>query len=604
MGETRDAYRIFVGKPEGKRPQRRPRRRWVDNITMDLREIGWDGMDWVDLAQDRDQWRALLNTYYEDGEMEEAAIGFSYGRNEEEEESIPKAGFSSQNGNRARVYYRRAAFCCAFVYAKELTAKDIHKEIFPVYGGKYFLRKAVHNWGEKRRKRFADYGEVETEVRKWTRFGIVLDLAAKGCHLPDHAYTIRLSKAQGLLCRNCERLYASPAELLANSSGRFYAIQPVVLTPKEQVMLFWAVCCTLSCYGSILLILSAHDTFQNNRLSFVVSTTYLDWSTSFPSVSVCETENNNKSKLQAIEYFKENYDANKMAVMHDIAFFQDTTPYLIKTCQQNSRKKVFNCSGIDIVSLARTIRSSCEETFDRCLWNGEDFDCCSHFLQLETELGICYSINNVQTINSSQPGKTMNFKSDRNTGPGSLLLHFRTTTNVFMHSRSDVPNLNAKETDVVVVQSRPRSQHEVYLSVHETENVDGVGGMEAKKRKCLFPWEGYPGYYSHYSYSACIVECRRRAEMDLCNCTRHLLPYTEMKRKIIEKRERSVSVADLARTYNRPTSTICTILKNKDKIKETDASKGVTRIPTQRLRILDDVERLLLIWINEKQLHL
>ncbi|XP_023702655.1 sodium channel protein Nach [Cryptotermes secundus] len=298
--------------------------------------------------------------------------------------------------------------------------------------------------------------------------------------------------------------------------------------------LFWAVCCTLSCYGSILLILSAHDTFQNNRLSFVVSTTYLDWSTSFPSVSVCETENNNKSKLQAIEYFKENYDANKMAVMHDIAFFQDTTPYLIKTCQQNSRKKVFNCSGIDIVSLARTIRSSCEETFDRCLWNGEDFDCCSHFLQLETELGICYSINNVQTINSSQPGKTMNFKSDRNTGPGSLLLHFRTTTNVFMHSRSDVPNLNAKETDVVVVQSRPRSQHEVYLSVHETENVDGVGGMEAKKRKCLFPWEGYPGYYSHYSYSACIVECRRRAEMDLCNCTRHLLPYTGETGKICD----------------------------------------------------------------------
>jgi hypothetical protein len=95
-----------------------------------------------------------------------------------------------------------------------------------------------------------------------------------------------------------------------------------------------------------------------------------------------------------------------------------------------------------------------------------------------------------------------------------------------MHSRSDVPNLNAKETDVAVVQSRPASQHEVYLSVHETENVEGVVEMEAKKRKCHFPWEGHPGYYPHYSYSACIVECRRRAEMVLCNCTRHLLPYT------------------------------------------------------------------------------
>lgn len=77
----------------------------------------------------------------------------------------------------------------------------------------------------------------------------------------------------------------------------------------------------------------------------------------------------------------------------------------------------------------------------------------------------------------------------------------------------------------------------------------------------------------------------------------------EMKHQIIEKRERGVSVADLARTYNRSTSTISTILKNKEKIKEIDASQGVTRISAQRSRILDDVERLLLIWINEKQLQ-
>jgi hypothetical protein len=58
----RSAYRILVGKPEGKRPLGRPRRRWVDNIKMNLREIGWNDMDCIDLAQDRDQWRALVNT--------------------------------------------------------------------------------------------------------------------------------------------------------------------------------------------------------------------------------------------------------------------------------------------------------------------------------------------------------------------------------------------------------------------------------------------------------------------------------------------------------------------------------------------------------------
>jgi hypothetical protein len=56
------AYRILVGKPERKRPLGRPRRRWVDNIKMDLRVIGWDGMDWINQAQDRDEWRTLVNT--------------------------------------------------------------------------------------------------------------------------------------------------------------------------------------------------------------------------------------------------------------------------------------------------------------------------------------------------------------------------------------------------------------------------------------------------------------------------------------------------------------------------------------------------------------
>jgi hypothetical protein len=61
MREKRNAYRILVGKPEGKSPLGRPSCGWVDNIKIDLREIGWDGMDRIDLAQDRDQWRTLAN---------------------------------------------------------------------------------------------------------------------------------------------------------------------------------------------------------------------------------------------------------------------------------------------------------------------------------------------------------------------------------------------------------------------------------------------------------------------------------------------------------------------------------------------------------------
>jgi hypothetical protein len=62
MRKKRNAYRMLVGKTAGKRPLGRPRRTWVDNIKINLREIGLDGVDWSDLAQDRDQWRALVNT--------------------------------------------------------------------------------------------------------------------------------------------------------------------------------------------------------------------------------------------------------------------------------------------------------------------------------------------------------------------------------------------------------------------------------------------------------------------------------------------------------------------------------------------------------------
>ena len=61
MGERNGVYRVLVGKPEGKRPLGRPRRRWEDNIKVDLQEVGCGGMGWIELAQDGDRWRALVN---------------------------------------------------------------------------------------------------------------------------------------------------------------------------------------------------------------------------------------------------------------------------------------------------------------------------------------------------------------------------------------------------------------------------------------------------------------------------------------------------------------------------------------------------------------
>jgi hypothetical protein len=62
MEEKRNAYRLLVGKPEGRRPLGRPKRRWLDSIRMDLVEVGWADVDWIGLAEDRDRWRALVNS--------------------------------------------------------------------------------------------------------------------------------------------------------------------------------------------------------------------------------------------------------------------------------------------------------------------------------------------------------------------------------------------------------------------------------------------------------------------------------------------------------------------------------------------------------------
>jgi hypothetical protein len=62
MGEKRNSYRLLMGKPERRSPLRRPRRRWLNNIRMNLVEVGWGDVDWIGLVQDRDRWKALVNS--------------------------------------------------------------------------------------------------------------------------------------------------------------------------------------------------------------------------------------------------------------------------------------------------------------------------------------------------------------------------------------------------------------------------------------------------------------------------------------------------------------------------------------------------------------
>lgn len=92
---------------------------------------------------------------------------------------------------------------------------------------------------------------------------------------------------------------------------------------------------------------------------------------------------------------------------------------------------------------------------------------------------------------------------------------------------------------------------------------------------------------------------RKKVEKE--GCKKKEMITVEVKKEIIEMHEQGMRVADIARFYNKSTSTICTVLKKKEEIKGLDAAKGVTRVSKRRPRVLEDVEKLLLVWINEKQ---
>jgi hypothetical protein len=120
-GETRNAYSVWVGMPEGKRPLGRARRRWVDNIKMDFRETQWDGIDWIDLAQNRNRWRALVNTVmnlrvpYNGGKFPSGCTIYSFSRRAQLHECVSEY-FKEFRGYIYKVlkYMKKKVFYVAF----------------------------------------------------------------------------------------------------------------------------------------------------------------------------------------------------------------------------------------------------------------------------------------------------------------------------------------------------------------------------------------------------------------------------------------------------------------------------------------------------------
>lgn len=152
-------------------------------------------------------------------------------------------------------------------------------------------------------------------------------------------------------------------------------------------------------------------------------------------------------------------------------------------------------------------------------------------------MGVCYAINSVQVRDKSTERLAMvsNIKS----GPGKLYLEINGAANVYILGEQEVPSMTTLTTDVIQV--TPRIKYRRFLAVKEIDNQPEVSvgppfcyalllfqvkDVSIRQRKCRFSDESDLNVYRYYSYSACCVQCRKDAQLKICNCAHHLMPNT------------------------------------------------------------------------------
>ncbi|KAK3932273.1 Pickpocket protein 28 [Frankliniella fusca] len=284
--------------------------------------------------------------------------------------------------------------------------------------------------------------------------------------------------------------------------------------------LFWTIVCVAALIGTYFLLMSSYNAFQYHAVSFVSETAYLDWNTTFPAVSVCETESPDKLYESATKVFGVKRNRNLDFFLRDIVFFDGTCRSCSTQCGT-----VMNCTN-DFLSIINMVRSNCTSLINNCRWNGEPFDCCQNFLPLQTETGFCFTINSLHNrhfLNGSRVNKQLiDLISNRRTGPGTLDFMAKESIKIFIHAPEDVPNFN-----------HPQDEKEslfwglnfhMRFAVTEIENDPQLLDVSVAQRNCRFPHENPLTLHDRYSYSTCIVECHAKYQMLFCNCTHHYMP--------------------------------------------------------------------------------
>ncbi|CAG9815204.1 unnamed protein product [Phaedon cochleariae] len=308
---------------------------------------------------------------------------------------------------------------------------------------------------------------------------------------------------------------------LLNSS--FHGYRYVVEDGRHWTeRVFWIICCTLGWIAAGLLVHSSWNDFQNNAISFVVETSYLDWDSKFPAVVVCETDNQEDIAKVTDKVYGDPHDYNLDEMVNELVYYKGLTFFTLQTCGPDLPHRNPQCLLQNLSFFSDKVRRPCNSIFQKCAWQNEEFDCCKYFRPMNTELGKCFGINSMQTIERFPPKYKM--VSNKNTGPGSLYMELKGFSNVYTFGAEEVPSLTSLASDIL--QIAPHIGYQRFLAIKEIENQPEVKYVSVEQRKCRFPEESDLDVFRYYSYSACCVQCRKEAQFKKCGCVHHLLPNT------------------------------------------------------------------------------
>ena len=183
-------------------------------------------------------------------------------------------------------------------------------------------------------------------------------------------------------------------------------------------------------------------------ISFVVESSYRDWSTDFPAIIICENKNMDRVQQVADEIFGLDHDFTLEEILSEMVYFRGESYHTVHECTGDDVNE--KCLFGNYSHYANMVRSKCEESLSECFWNEKKFECCQHFLPLESEIGKCFALNSAQTNRLKNQTK-LSMISNRFTGPGKLRFKVSTESYLYTIGSDEVPNLVSPKTDILQI---------------------------------------------------------------------------------------------------------------------------------------------------------